>query len=268
MNIRKIFGIALVPAAVSLIAASSLGGAMVSADDSQNNGDSDTAAASASVATEEVCTWYIANMPANATMTAATPGTGNNAADEDEYDGTTFDMRKVELNDMQVYTSGNLGSGTASANTECTFYAAKKGITLTHTLSGVAFTAAYYNSGSSGLTTADTAMNFSLASELPLTVDGTKTTCFTAADADEEDDGWTQADSALYATEETGSTNVFLQLPYSSTAGVNTTTSSDRCDTSITFKLTVPGSMTPSSAGKTYTWSGPNLVNTVTLPTS
>jgi len=268
MNIRKIFGIALVPAAVSLIAASSLGGAMVSADDSQNNGDSDTAAASASVATEEVCTWYIANMPANATMTAAAPGTGNNAADEDEYDGTTFDMSKVELSDMQVYTSGNLGTGSASVNTECTFYAAKKGITLTHTLSGVAFTAAYYNSGSSGPTTADAAMNFSLASGAPLTVDGTKTTCFTAADADEVTDGWTQADSSLYATSSTGSSNVFLELPYSSTAAVNTTTSSDRCDTSITFLLTVPGSMTPTQAGKTYTWSGPNLVNTVTLPTS
>lgn len=268
MNIRKIFGIALVPAAVSLIAASSLGGAMVSADDSQDDGESDTAAASASVATEEVCTWYIASMPANATMTAAAPGTGNNAADEDEYDGTTFDMSKVELSDMQVYTSGNLGTGSASSNTECTFYASKKGITLTHTLSGIAFTAAYYNSGSSGPTTADAAMNFSLASGAPLTVDGTKTTCFTAADADEVADGWTQADSSLYATTATGSTNVFLQLPYASTAAVNTTTSSDRCDTSISFLLTVPGSMTPTQAGKTYTWSGPNLVNTVTLPTS
>ena len=268
MNIRKIFGIALVPAAVSLIAASSLGGAMVSADDNQNNGDVDNAAASASVATEEICTWWIANMPANATMTASPAGTGNNAADEDEYDGTSFDMRKVELSDMQVYTSGNLGEGTASSNTECTFYAAKKGFTLTHTLSGVAFTAAYYNSGSSGPTTADTAMNFSLAAETPVTVDGTKTTCFTAANADEADDGWTQADSSLYATSSTGSSNVFLQLPYSSTAAVNTTSSSDRCDTSITFRLTVPGSMTPTQAGKTYTWSGPNLVNTVTLPTS
>lgn len=268
MNIRKIFGIALVPAAVSLIAASSLGGAMVSADDQQLGNDTDNAAASASVATEELCTWYIANMPANATMTAAAPGTGNNAVGEDEYDGTTFDMSKAELNDMQVYTSGNLGSGTAADNTECTFYAAKKGITLTHTLSDVAFTAAYYNSGSSGETTADAAMNFSLSSSLPLTVDGEKTTCFTAADADEEEDGWTQTDSALYATSDTGATNIFLRLPYDSTAAVNTTTSSDRCDTSITFKLTVPGSMTPTQPGKTYTWSGPNLVNTVTLPTS
>ena len=267
MNIRKIFGIALVPAAVSLIAASSLGGAMVSADDQQLGNDTDNAAASASVATEEECTWYIANMPANATMTAADPGTGNNAAGEDEYDGTTFDMIKEESSDMQVYTSGNLGTGTATSNTECTFYANKKGITLTHTLSGVAFTAAYYNSGSSGATTADTAMNFSLSSSLPLTVDGTKTTCYTAADADEEEDGWTQQDSALYATSATGSTNTFLQLPYDSTAAVNTTSSSDRCDTSITFQLTVPGAMTPSQPGKTYTWSGPNLINTVTLPT-
>ena len=241
---------------------------MVSADDNQNDGDFDNAAASASVATEEACTWYIANMPANATMTASAPGSGNNAEGEDEYDGTTFDMSKVELSDMQVYTSGNLGEGTASSNTECTFYAAKKGITLTHTLSGVAFTAAYYTSGSSGGTTADPAMNFNLASGTPLTVDGAKTTCYTAADVDEVTDGWTQADSVLYATSETGSTNVFLQLPYSSTAAVNTTSSSDRCDTSITFQLTVPASMTPSSPGKTYTWSGPNLVNTVTLPTS
>lgn len=268
MNAKRMFGLALLPVSCSLIAVSSVAGGIASADDSQNNNDTDSQTASASVATEEVCTWYIANMPANATMTAVAPGSGNNAAGEDEYDGTTFDMAKVESSDMQVYTSGNLGLGSATANTECTFYAAKKGIKITHTLSGVAFNASYYNDGSSGPTTADTAMNFSLSSGLPFTVDGTKTTCFTAADTDEESDGWTQADSSLYATSSTGSTNEFLSLPYASTAAVNTTSSSDRCDTSITFKVTVPGDMTPTQAGKTYTWAGPNLVNTITLPTS
>ncbi|MFM8956003.1 MAG: hypothetical protein ACKOJH_00910 [Actinomycetota bacterium] len=201
-------------------------------------------------------------------MTAVAPGSGNNSAAEDEYDGTTFDMAKVEGTDMQVYTSGNLGEGTAATNTECTFYAAKKGVKITHTLSGIAFTASSYNSGSSGATTADAAMNFSLSSGLPFTVDGTKTTCWTAANADEGDDGWTQTDSSLYATSSTGSTNEFLSLAYASTAAVNTVLSSDRCDTSIRFAVTVPGNMTPTRAGKTYTWAGPNLVNTITLPTS
>lgn len=268
MSIRKVLGLALVPVSCSMIAISSLAGGIASADDSQENDEADTQAASASVATEEVCTWWIANMPANATMTAVLPGSGNNSAGEDEYDGTTFDMAKVVDSDMQVYTSGNLGEGTAAANTECTFYAAKKGITITHTLSAVAFAASYYNSGGSGPTTADTAMDFSLSSSLPFSVDGTKTTCWTAANADEADDGWTQADSSLYATSSTGSTNAFLSLPYASTAAVNTTSSSDRCDTSITFAVTVPGSMTPTQPGKTYVWAGPNLVNTITLPTS
>jgi len=251
-----------------MIAISSLAGGIASADDSQGNGDVDEQTASASVATEEVCTWWIANMPANATMTAVLPGSGNNSAGEDEYDGTTFDMAKVVDSDMQVYTSGNLGEGTAAANTECTFYAAKKGITITHTLSAIAFAAAYYNSGSSGPTTADGAMDFSLSSSLPFLVDGTKTTCWTAANADEESDGWTQTDSSLYATSSTGSTNAFLSLPYASTAAVNTTLSSDRCDTLITFAVTVPGDMTPTQPGKTYVWAGPDLVNTITLPTS
>jgi len=268
MSIRKVLGLALVPVSCSMIAISSLAGGIASADDSQDNGEADTQTASASVATEEVCTWWIANMPANATMTAVAPGSGNNSAGEDEYDGTSFDMAKVSGSDMQVYTSGNLGEGTAAANTECTFYAAKKGITITHTVSALAFEASYYNTGSSGATTADAAMNFSLSSSLPFSVDGTKTTCWTAADADEADDGWTQTDSSLYATSSTGSSNVFLSLPYASTAAVNTTTSSDRCDTSITFAVTVPGNMTPSQAGKTYVWTGPNLVNTITLPTS
>jgi hypothetical protein len=270
MNIRRVFGLTLMPVSCSLIAISSVAGGIASAVDNDISGDEAAInqAASASVATEEVCTWWVANMPANATMTAVAPGSGNNSAGEDEYDGTTFDMAKVESSDMQVYTSGNLGEGTATSNTECTFYAAKKGIAITHTLSGIAFTASYYNSGTSGATTADTAMDFDLSSSLPFTVDGTKTTCFTAADADEADDGWTQADSTLYSTTSTGSTNVFLTLPYASTAAVNTTSSSDRCDTSITFAVTVPGDMTPSQAGKTYVWSGPNLVNTITLPTS
>jgi len=268
MNIKRMFGLALLPVSCSLIAVSSVAGGIASANDSQGDGDTDQQAASASVATEEVCTWYIAGMPANATMTAVAPNSGNNSADEDEYDGTSFDMARVVGTDMQVYTSGNLGAGTASANTECTFYAAKKGIKITHTLSGIAFTASSYDSGSSGATTADAAMNFNLSADLPFTVDGTKTTCWTAADADEDVDGWTQNDSSLYATTSTGSSNEFLSLPYASTAAVNTTTSSDRCDTSITFKVTIPGGMTPTRAGKTYTWAGPNLINTITLPQS
>lgn len=259
MTFRRSLGLALLPVSMALLLIGSVSGGIVLAD-AQSDGDTDNQAASASVDTEELCTWFITNMPANATMAPAAEGSGNNVAGEDEYDGTTFDMVKTEASDMQVYTSGNLGAGSAAANTECTFYSAKKGFTLTHTVSGTTFTASYGDSS-----TADTAMNFDFDASLPLTIDGTENVCFTAADADEVDSGWTLSDSSMDAAD---STNAFLSLSYANTAMVNTTESSDRCDVGIEFRVTVPAGMTPSAPGETYTWSGPNIINTVTLPTS
>ena len=259
MIIRRSLGLALLPVSMALLLIGSVSGGIVLAD-AQNDNDTDSQAASASVATEELCTWFITNMPANATMAPAAEGSGNNLAGEDEYDGTTFDMVKTEDSDMQVYTSGNLGTGSAEANTECTFYDAKKGFTLTHTVSGTTFTATYGDDD-----TADTDMNFDIDGTLPLTIDGTENTCFTAADADEEDSGWTLTDSTMSAAD---SSNDFLSLSYANTAMVNTTSSSDRCDVGIEFRVTVPADMTPSAPGETYTWSGPTITNTVTLPTS
>jgi hypothetical protein len=259
MTIRRSLGLALLPVSMALLLIGSVSGGIVLAD-AQSDGDTDNQAASASVATEELCTWFITNMPANATMAPAAAGTGNNSAGEDEYDGTTFDMVKTEGSDMQVYTSGNLGTGSAAANTECTFYSTKKGFKLTHTVSGTTFTATYGVSS-----TADAAMNFDFDSTLPLTIDGTENVCFTAADADEETSGWTLSDSSMTTG---ASSNDFLLLPHANTAMVNTTESSDRCDVGIEFRVTVPGGMTPSAPGETYTWSGPNIINTVTLPTS
>ena len=259
MIIRRSLGLALLPVSMALLLIGSVSGGIVLAD-AQSSGDTDSQAASASVATEELCTWFITNMPANATMAPAAAGTGNNSAGEDEYDGTTFDMVKTEGSDMQVYTSGNLGTGSAEANTECTFYSAKKGFTLTQTVSGTTFTASYGDGN-----TADASMNFDIDATLPLTIDGTENTCFTAADADEVDSGWTLTDSTMSAGD---SSNVFLSLSYANTAMVNTTSSSDRCDVGIEFRVTVPADMTPAAPGETYTWSGPNIINTVTLPTS
>ncbi|MFM9141645.1 MAG: hypothetical protein ACKOOK_02135, partial [Actinomycetota bacterium] len=93
---------------------------------SQNGSDSET---TSTVDSQEKCTWFLTGIQASISLDVTGGGTGG------KYDGTELTLGKAADAALTVYTSGNQGGGTAEANTECTFYNGKTGISVSNSIS-------------------------------------------------------------------------------------------------------------------------------------
>jgi hypothetical protein len=224
-----------------------------SADDTAGDADGSSSATTSTLSTQEQCTWYVTGVPASVTMVIASSETIT------KYDGTDMDLESESADALTAYTSGNLGEGSASSNTECTFYNEKTGISISKSISGYSFTAATGGSAEAG-------MGFTLSSSNALDITYTEGVCWTAADADEETSGWTVGNASLYDAD--NNTDVVLTLPYASTQQVNSTTVSERCTLSGVYTVTVPSGKQPASPGSNYVFTGPTISTDITLPNS
>ena len=225
-------------------------------DDAAGDQDGATTNTSSTLDTQEKCTWYVTGIPGSVALDVA-EGSGTNG----KYDGTTLDLTKTLDSNLTAYTSGNGGTGTADANSECTFYNSKTGISITNSIS------TYSVAGKAeGAESSEDGMSYDLASDNPLSITYSEGTCWSAANSDEESSGWTIANASLYGVGHNSAT--VMSLAFSSTAQVNSTTSSERCSSGAVYAMKVPANREPASPGSNYVFTGPTVTFGITLPNS
>ncbi len=241
LNIKKIAGVALV-AVSGLVLSLSANFATASA---QN------ASTSSSVVTEELCTWYMLGAPSSITLAPASEGT--------EYEGDAIEVSDTFASsggeDLNVYSSGNVTSGSRSTYGNCTFYSAPTRPTVTMSIASDSFTASAATGG------ADSSMNFVASTGNELNVDQTSTCNIK----------WTRSDLALKTAALSGNVMTIPTLgdvdsrvssPVGDTAG------NDRCSADFVIKINIPAGKTPTYPGQTYSWSGPTFTTALTTSTS
>jgi hypothetical protein len=230
-------------------------GGFASADDAAGDVDGSISTTTSELDTQEQCTWFVTGVPATVVM----------IIDPDEtitkYDGTDMDLTNETPDALTAYTSGNEGTGNADGNTECTFYNAKTGITISKSISAYAFTARKVGADSD-----EGGMGFDLSSGNALGINYTEGNCWTNADADEETSGWTKGNASLYGVSNNSAS--VLSLAFASTQQVNTESTSERCTLSGSYSVTVPSGKQPSFPGSNYVFSGPTISTDIELPNS
>ena len=236
LNIKKIAGVALV-AVSGLVLSLSANFATASA---QN------AATSSSVVTEELCTWYMLGAPSSITLAPASEGT--------EYEGDAIEVSDTFASsggeDLNVYSSGNVTSGSRSTYGNCTFYSAPTRPTVTMSIASDSFTASAATGG------ADSSMNFVASTGNELDVDQSSS-CAAK---------WTATDLALKSSALSGDL-----ITISTIGDVDsrvTGTGNDRCSADFTVKINIPAGKTPTYPGQTYSWSGPTFTTALTTSNS
>lgn len=254
MNKRKALGAALItlsaPGLIAMLAwAPAASGDPVRTTDSQP-----TAAATSTVVTEEECTWYMLGAPADFVML---PGWEGGVVDSEriEYTGQSLALSATLASNLNVYSSGNVNVGTASTNSECTFYGNVVRPVVTMSVLDTVFDATYGGTDDNTLDfTADAA-------------DDTFTISLTA-DAQCATDNWNVTSPGFY---DTGTTNVLnvvaMDLPIVHVTSPVATNAGDRCQmTEMTASVTIPAASSgvkPASPGATYTWTGPTITTTL-----
>ena len=236
-----------------LVGASALSaGVSYSSDDTAEDSNGDTSATTSIVDSQEKCTWYLTGIQASISLEVLSGGTGG------KYDGTEMVLEKA-ADTLTVYTSGNQGTGTADANSECTFYNGKTGVSVSNSIDTYTVTAA----DSVG---ADAQMNYDLSISNPLKVTYTETTCWNNGNADAEENAWTNNASAIdmYSAENTSGSVMVLAL--ANTLQVNVENLSERCSASSVYQLKIPAGKEPTRPGNDITFTGPSVVFDVTLP--
>lgn len=228
-----------------------LGSASLAAE--VEDGDTNNSSTSSTLDTQEKCTWFVEGIPESVALEIAS------SESITKYDGTELDLESESPEELTAYTSGNLGTGTASANTECTFYSQKTGIAISKSVSTYAFTAAVGGSNEAG-------MGFTLSSSNSLDITFTEGTCWTDANSDEETSGWTVGNASLYDAENNSSG--VLSLGYADVQMVNTNERSERCTSSGVYSVSVPAGKTPAAPGSNYVFTGPTVSTNITLPSS
>lgn len=236
LNIKKIAGVALV-AVSGLVLSLSANFATASA---QN------ASTSSSVVTEELCTWYMLGAPSSITLAPASEGT--------EYEGDAIEVSdtfdSIGGEDLNVYSSGNVTSGSRSTYGNCTFYSAPTRPTVTMSIASDSFTASAATGG------ADSSMNFVASTGNELDVDQSSS-CAAK---------WTATDLALKSSALSGDL-----ITISTIGDVDsrvTGTGNDRCSADFTVKINIPAGKTPTYPGQTYSWSGPTFTTALTTSNS
>lgn len=248
MNYEKLKGgLIAALAGTGLIVSLGLGSGVVA---NATGVDDDTAQGSSTdstVLTEEQCTWFMIGAPSTITMVPGFEEDGETAL---EYTGDDLAISADLADDINVYSSGNLGTGTATTNSECSFYTPVTAPVITWSINDAEFDATY------GGSTADTNLDFTLSSSLPLTVDLDNK----AADATSEkcDDSFEVNDLSLF---EDSLTAVGMTIPtVTDVTSPVATDAGDRCETSVTVGTTIPAITTqPAQPGVDYTWAGPTL---------
>jgi hypothetical protein len=170
-------------------------------------------------------------------------------------------LEKAADTELTVYTSGNQGTGSADANSECTFYNAKTGVDVSNSIATYAVTAA--DTGGP-----DTNMNYNLSLTNPLKVTYTETTCWNTDTVDQPINDWTVNESAIDMYEAEHASGSVMSLSFGNTLQVNTTSLSERCSASSVYQLKIPAGKEPTRPGNDITFTGPSVVFDVTLPNS
>jgi hypothetical protein len=224
-------------------------------DDTAGSQDGATSATTSTVDSQEKCTWYLSGIQASISLEVTAGGTGG------KYDGTEMTLNKSTDADLTVYTSGNQGAGTADANTECTFYNGKAGVSVSNSISS-------YNVTAADVDGFDNAMDFNLSLTNPLKITYTETTCWNGGDEDESPNDWTVNSSAINMYGAGNNSGSVMSLAYADTLQVNTTSISERCSAGSSYELKVPAGLEPTRPGNDITFTGPSVSFDVTLPNS
>ncbi len=251
MNYEKLKGGLIAAfAGTGLIVSLGLGSGIVAnaediADDTAQGADTNS-----TVLTEEQCTWFMVGAPSAINMV---PGVETDGETPIEYTGEDLSI-SASLDEISVYSSGNLGTGTKDATTECSFYTPVTSPVITWSAQDPSFTATYL---SGGVPTNDTGLDFELSESKPLTVDlEEKVAGTTAINCD---DSFEVNDLNLYALSLTG---VGLTIPtVSDVTSPVATGEGDLCTTKLSIATTIPGgeNLKPEAPGVDYTWTGPTL---------
>jgi hypothetical protein len=235
-----------------LVGASALSAGVSYSDDTAEDSNADTSATTSTVDSQEKCTWYLTGIQASISLEVFSGGTGG------KYDGTEMVLKKDAASDLTVYTSGNVGVGTADLNSECTFYNGKTGVSVSNSIASYAVTAADTEG-------ADANMNYSLSALNPLKVTYTETTCWNNGSGDTPLNAWTNNESAIEMYSALNTSGSVMSLALEDTLQVNTTDVSERCSASSVYELKIPAGKEPTRPGNDITFTGPSVVFDVTL---
>jgi hypothetical protein len=204
----------------------------------------ETTATSSVISTQELCTWFVDDLPSEVAL--------SNADAEAEYEGVDFEVSENPDASLKVYVSGNLDTGTFDANTECTWY-------NTDAIDGIEITLAVATDAVTS--TPDNSLGFDLT-DSPYEITQTQLTCQNKADVGE----WSTNNQVLSQGAINSPLATLLQEATSKVLA-DAQSPSDKCSLDLTFALTIPGEMTPSSPGAAYTFNLPTVTWTVnTLP--
>jgi len=244
MNNKKKLGAAFISLAVS-----GLAGLMLVAPGALANGPNGQGIG-ASVLTEQACNWVNFGVPADITLTSAST-----------YDGTPLQLT-ASATVLNVYVTGAQATTSATENTRCIFYELgtdKSRPSVVMTIDDAQFGAKY----GPGDGVEDTDMGINLDGTTPLVVDSSP--CGVDVDND-----WTVLSSldlhndgsaeGIPIEMKTRSDVDKVQLAFNETAG----TGGQRCATTYTVSLLLPGGVEPDSPGATYTFSGITLSTVLT----
>jgi hypothetical protein len=200
---------------------------------------------STEVVTEELCTWYLLGAPSSIALAPAVEGT--------EYEGdlilVSASFTESATEELNVYSSGNVESGSRTTYGNCTFYSEVSRPIVTMSIADEDFTASAATGGT------DIIMDFEAVTENPFIVDQTSS-CAAK---------WTASDLQLKSGALTG---VVATIPLKANIDDRVTgTGNDRCEADLTIKINIPGGRTPAYPGQTYTWSGPAFTTALTTNT-
>jgi len=199
---------------------------------------------STEVVTEELCTWYLLGAPSSIALAPAVADT--------EYEGdlilVSASFTEAATEELNVYSSGNVESGSRTTYGNCTFYSAVSRPIVTMSIADKDFTA-------SAETGTDIIMDFEAVTGNPFIVDQTSSCAVK----------WTASDLALKSDALTG---VVATIPLKANIDDRVTGSgNDRCEADLTIKINIPGGRTPAYPGQTYSWSGPAFTTALTTNT-
>lgn len=254
MNKKKALGAALItlsaPGLIAALAwAPAASGEPITTSDTQP-----TATTTSTVVTEEECTWYMLGAPADFVML---PGWEGGVPDSEriEYTGQALQLSATLASNLNVYSSGNVNKGTATTNSECTFYGNVVRPVVTMSVADTVFDATY---------------GAEIDEDLGFTADAADDTfaITLTPDAQCAADNWSVASPGFYTSTTSVLSVIAMQIPLllDVTSPV-ATNSGDRCvTTAMTASVTIPAAgvgVKPESPGATYTWTGPTVTTTL-----
>ena len=239
MNNKKKLGAAFISLAVSGFA-----GLMLVAPGALATGQG----VGGSVLTEQACNWVNFGVPADITLTSAST-----------YDGTPLQLT-ASATVLNVYVTGSQATASETESTRCIFYEIgtdKSRPSVVMSIDDVKFAATY------GANIDDEGMGIDLNGTTPLVVDS-------APCAVDVDNAWTVL-SSLDLHNDGSAEGIPIEMKtisdvdkvqLASDAPVNA--GGERCATTYTVSLLLPGGVEPAEPGATYTFSGITLSTVLT----